>query len=617
LSEDPVSGTNDVPVAVTFDPTGLPLGQYFATLAIESNDEDEPMIYVPVTMTIVEEIPDIEVDPLAFDVTVFVDETLTEDLDISNVGVGALDWAITEIPGLLDKLGTYQQPDISGGNVLSGLSATAQASPRSVPAAANPEAVLWDQYANWSSTDLAAQDFEAVYDIYDIYAGDDFVNADPWSIETIATRGGWGAYVDLNNATAIHWYIYADDGGKPAGFPGDNLEVWSISLPPNDPQVALGVYEPEDVILTLDTPIDLPAGDWWLVYFVSLEYGLYGQYGISGTSDAVQGNVGMQANPGGGFGMGSDWWANTFGLDYMFRLEGEIVNLDVPWLSEDPTSGSTPDGETSTVAVTFDPSSVGVGQYFATLAIESDDPYEPMVYVPVTMTVIEKEAGVLLTPETDAGAGDPGATVAYTLTLENTGNIADTFAVEAAGVWDVSLSGDSFDLEPGEMVDVVVEVTIPADAMAGDSDVTTVTATSAFDDGVTDSSDLTTTANQTFGIELSPATAALSGAPGDVMTYTLTLTNTGNGEDTVALTFAGNVWDVELPVASFDLAAGESVEVTVLVTIAADAVNGEMDEVTVTATSEGGPTASSVLTTTAVVEAPEGFFLFLPFVPKN
>jgi hypothetical protein len=199
------------------------------------------------------------------------------------------------------------------------------AEPVVVPVAANPEAVLWDQYANWSSTDHAAQDFETAYDIYDIFAADDFENLETWNIDTITTRGGWGSPVDLNNATAINWWICPDNGGEPlCDPPGDGNEIWTISLPPTDPQVALGVSEPEDVVLTLDTPIVLPAGTWWLVYQVALENGLYGQYGWSSTTDAVWGHVGMQNNPGGGFGMGTGWWDNTYAYDFMFRLEGAI-----------------------------------------------------------------------------------------------------------------------------------------------------------------------------------------------------------------------------------------------------------------------------------------------------
>jgi hypothetical protein len=200
----------------------------------------------------------------------------------------------------------------------------AQGYPKAVPAAPNPLNVLWDQYANWNSSDYASQDFEAAYDAYDIYAGDDFENAVPWTIDTIVTRGGWGSFVNLNNATAIHWYIYADYPGKPAGFPGDGTEFWSLTLAPDDPQVGLGVYETEDVVLTLDTPISLPPGHWWLVFYPSLEFAQYGQYGWSGTADPIWGYAGMQANPNGGFGMGDDWWTNSAGVDHMFRLEGVV-----------------------------------------------------------------------------------------------------------------------------------------------------------------------------------------------------------------------------------------------------------------------------------------------------
>ena len=68
---------------------------------------------------------------------------------------------------------------------------------------------------------------------------------------------------------------------------------------------------------------------------------------------------------------------------------------------------------------------------------------------------------------------------------------------------------------------------------------------------------------------------------------------------------------------SFDLAAGEAVEVTVVVTIPADAENAEDDMVTVTATSEGSVEASSELTTTAVVEGPGLNTIVLPFVVKD
>ncbi len=185
---------------------------------------------------------------------------------------------------------------------------------------------LWDQYANFSGTDLATQDFEAGYDAYDIYAADDFENTVEWEVDTIITRGGWGVFVDLNNATSIQWWICPDNGGEPlCDPPYDGSAVWSTSLPPSNPQVQLGIFEAADIVLTLDNPFELPPGHWWLVYQVSLNFTAYYQYGWSGNSDPVWGAQAMQNNPNGGFGYGFGWWPNDYGLDYMFRIGGKEV----------------------------------------------------------------------------------------------------------------------------------------------------------------------------------------------------------------------------------------------------------------------------------------------------
>src|SRR5690606_30009569 len=56
LSEEPVTGTvaagSCEQVAVTLDATGMEAGSYTAGLAIQSNDADEPVVRVPVTMTV-------------------------------------------------------------------------------------------------------------------------------------------------------------------------------------------------------------------------------------------------------------------------------------------------------------------------------------------------------------------------------------------------------------------------------------------------------------------------------------------------------------------------------------------------------------------------------------
>ena len=106
----------------------------------------------------------------------------------------------------------------------------------------------------------------------------------------------------------------------------------------------------------------------------------------------------------------------------------------------------------------------------------------------------------------------------------------------------------------------------------------------------------------------------MSGAPGDVVSYTLTITNLGNITDTFDLAYTGT-WSVSLPMTSTMLGAGEAMSFDVQVMIPMSAANGDMDMTTVMAASAGDPLAmaESVLTTTAVVT---GYVIYLPVIFK-
>jgi uncharacterized membrane protein len=153
--------------------------------------------------------------------------------------------------------------------------------------------------------------------------------------------------------------------------------------------------------------------------------------------------------------------------------------------------------------------------------------------------------------------------------------------------------------------------------MAGDSDVVTATVTSDSDPGVSAMANLTTIANALYGLELAPATAGITTAAGDMVNYTLTLTNTGNVSDTLTFTVAGNAWTVTLP-GMVTLEAGASLPVTVMVAVPADAEAGTSDTAVVTATSANDSDASATSTLTTMIEGEieEGFTLYLPVIMK-
>ena len=74
---------------------------------------------------------------------------------------------------------------------------------------------------------------------------------------------------------------------------------------------------------------------------------------------------------------------------------------DVPWLSVDPTSGTTAGGGVTPVTVTFDSTGLAVGAYTANLCITSNDPdagpgnETELVIVPVTLIVGEPQGAMI------------------------------------------------------------------------------------------------------------------------------------------------------------------------------------------------------------------------------
>jgi len=141
----------------------------------------------------------------------------------------------------------------------------------------------------------------------------------------------------------------------------------------------------------------------------------------------------------------------------------------------------------------------------------------------------------------------PGDAAAYLITLHNTGNMPDTFDLSSnpppTSDWQVDHPVSSGFIPPyyqsGNSVIITLTVTSPADAVAYASATIQLAASSVNAPGDDYTVTTVTTVKLVIGIELTTNTPEKSVYPGDDVTYTLQVANTGNWYDEVLLACIG------------------------------------------------------------------------------
>lgn len=198
---------------------------------------------------------------------------------------------------------------------------------------------------------------------------------------------------------------------------------------------------------------------------------------------------------------GSDTLQPIAAAEYFIDAPGDD-GAGIPML---PADGDWGDLISETVTATVDTSGLAPGQHYLLVHGQNDSgDWGP--FTAVFVTVLIPTYGVVLTPTTTAQSGAPGTMALYTLTLENTGNLAETYDIGVTATWPTTPSLTSTEpVSPGGTVDLTVEVAVPSSAREGDFDAATVTANSAV---VSASSVLTTTAQciEITDVELTLAT---------------------------------------------------------------------------------------------------------------
>jgi hypothetical protein len=269
------------------------------------------------------------------------------------------------------------------------------------------------------------------------------------------------------------WDLYYDPfpyslGGNSAGFCTEAVsggEIWSV---------AGGYLDDQGNAYMFDANMYHPTGEPCVHYGVDLSAPLQGE-----------GEIGHQVEY-------SLTITNTGTITDYFNL-----TISTTWGAGSILGGPGPVGPGDSIQVIVGvqiPENVDVGdQGLSVVTVTSLRDSVIMDTTLITTTVTGSD--VHLNPDSLAVSGFHGETITYTLTISNMGDITDTVNLTYTGnTWVVLLPVTSFDLGIGESAEVVIYVTIPTDAMLGDTDVLVLTATSAGNPFAHDSSTLTTTA---------------------------------------------------------------------------------------------------------------------------
>jgi uncharacterized membrane protein len=149
--------------------------------------------------------------------------------------------------------------------------------------------------------------------------------------------------------------------------------------------------------------------------------------------------------------------------------------------------------------------------------------------------------------------------------------------------------------------------------MPGDQGVSEIKASSISNPAATDTTLITTTAFSVTDFTLNPSMASQEGHPGEVLTYTLLITNIGTFEDSYNIEISAT-WQTTGPLTLGPLQPDESGVLIVTVTVPQGAMAGDQDDAILTITSQGDQLVSHqvTLTSTAI-----WYHTLLPLALKN
>jgi uncharacterized repeat protein (TIGR01451 family) len=226
-------------------------------------------------------------------------------------------------------------------------------------------------------------------------------------------------------------------------------------------------------------------------------------------------------------------------VEYALAISG------MPWLEESPAAGAIAAGASQAVTVTFDASDLRPGTYTGQLLVNVSDSYSTTVTVPVTMTVTEFGLSAS-TKDVSPATANPGDRVTYSILLDNveatavSAVLSDTIPPSTSYVADSATGGATYNgvadaiewsgTVPGGGSELI---TFQVDVMAPRLDGTAIVNVAVIEDLTHGISQRRHAAADILAPILTESTVAVDpqlAYPGDTVTYTVVMRNTGRAD---------------------------------------------------------------------------------------
>jgi subtilisin family serine protease len=414
----PLSGT--VPPAgaqvmeVTFDSTGLSVGDTLeANVCLESNDPANPLVAVPLTLQ-VEDVaqPAIEVTPESLSAEQTEGEVTEQTLTIGNVGDGTLDWSIftdeAEGPPTGSTLGTLgtnpdgeagasaipdAQPQQDGEVTITHSASQAVVALNSV--GCTPGGGVTTENGYLRHFVLEEFDIASEFQVTEVSFGIETINGPPHPVTV-------NLFTMIDPAGPFVYSNFAPIGSADTTLPAQQLTIVTVPVTGTAPAGSTLVVE-------VETP-DMTANGGGL-FIGSNPDGQTAPSFIRSASCEITEPTDLAA-------IGFPGMHIVMNVTGTTDVEQPVcgVQTEIPWLSVAPDSGSTGAGDSSDVTVTFDSTGLEVGEYEAVLCVASNDPANPLVQVPVALSVVEDGGGPVVCDETITGVHSGPLTVSEGVT---------------------------------------------------------------------------------------------------------------------------------------------------------------------------------------------------------